>query len=112
MKRRKKQFADLAQRFQTSCDWCGRSIPPDMEVLGGGGKARPGVDLNAHAGRVLPVYLVGPDKTVLVGVTGPDSPARRDGHDFVYMTCSAACAGSLKAAFEGEIEMGRRLGLH
>jgi hypothetical protein len=51
------------------------------------------------------------DKTVLIAVTGLDSDARRDGQDFVYMTCSAACARALKTAFEGEIELGKRLGL-
>ena len=111
MKRHQKKPDDLARRFQTTCGWCGRRIPPDTEVFGGGGKARPGIDLTAHAGRVLPVYLVGLDKTVLVAVAGLDSDARRDGHDFVYMTCSEACARSLKTAFEGEIELGKRLGL-
>jgi len=111
MKRRKKKPVDLAQRFRTTCGWCGRSIPPDTEVFGGGGKARPGIDLKALAGQVLPVQLVGPDKTVLVAVTGLDSEARRQGDDFVYMTCSEACARNLKTAFESEIEMGKRLGL-
>jgi hypothetical protein len=59
----------------------------------------------------LPVHLAGADKTVLVAVAGLGSDARRDGHDFVYMTCSEACACSLKAAFEGDIELGKRLGL-
>ena len=111
MKRRTKRPDDLARRFQTTCGWCGRRIPPDTEVFGGGGKARPGLDLSAQAGQVLLVYLVGLDKTVLVAVAGLDSDARRDGHDFVYMTCSEACAQTLKTAFEGEIEMGKRLGL-
>ena len=111
MKRRKKQPTDLAQRFQTTCGWCGRTIQSDTEVFGGGGKARAGIDLTAHAGHVLPIYLVGLDKMVLVAVTGLDSPARRDGHDFVYMTCSDACARSLKTAFEGEMEIGKQLGL-
>jgi hypothetical protein len=112
MRGRKKKREDLARRFQTTCGWCGREIPPDTEVFGGGGKARPGIDLTAHAGHVLPVYLVGSDKTVLVAVAGLDSEARREGQDFMYMTCSAACARSLKAAFECEIEMGKRLGLN
>jgi hypothetical protein len=111
MKRRKKQPDDLARRFQTTCGWCGRHIPPNTEVFGGSGKARPDFDLTAHAGQVLPVYLIGLDKTVLVAVAGLDSEARRDGYDFVYMTCSEACARSLKTAFEGEIQMGKRLGL-
>jgi hypothetical protein len=109
MKRRKKKPADLARRFETTCGWCGRKIPPDTEVFGGGGKVRPGVDLTAHAGHVLPIHLVGPYKTVLVAVCSEDSEARREGHDFMYMTCSEACARSLKTAFEGEIEMGKRL---
>ncbi len=70
---------------------------------------RPGLDLTAHARQVTPIYLVGPDKTVLVAVCGPDSEARREGHDFLYLTGSEACARSLKMAFEGEIEMGKRL---
>jgi hypothetical protein len=49
---------------------------------------------------------------VLVAVAGLDSDARRDGHDFVYMTCSEPCAISLKTAFQGEIDMGKRLGLN
>ena len=111
MKRRKKKPDALLRRFQTTCGWCGRKIPPDTEVFGGGGKARPDIDLTAHAGHVLPVYLVGLDKTVLVAVASLDSDARSDGHDFVYLTCSAACASALRAAFQGEIELGNRMGL-
>ncbi len=66
MKRRKKKPLDLVQRFETTCGWCGRNIPADTEVFGGGGKARPGIDLKSMAGQVLPVYLVGAGKTVLV----------------------------------------------
>ncbi|HEY1858711.1 MAG TPA: hypothetical protein VGG61_00040 [Gemmataceae bacterium] len=51
------------------------------------------------------------DKTVLVAVAGLDSEARREGSDFVYMTCREDCARSLKTAFEGEIELGKRMGL-
>src|SRR5262245_20005263 len=111
MKRRKKKPQDLAHRFQTTCGWCGRKIPPDTEVFGGGGMARPGVDFTTHAGHGLPVRRAVADKIVLVAVPGLDSEARREGHDFVYLTCSPACAGNLKAAFEDDIEMGKRLGL-
>ncbi|HKI37398.1 MAG TPA: hypothetical protein VKA46_36425 [Gemmataceae bacterium] len=109
MKRRQKKPQNLIELFQATCGWCGKTIPPDTEVFGGGGKVRPGVDLSSKAGQVMPLYLAGPDKTVLVAVTGADSEARRDGHDFVYMTCSAACGERLRAAFQGEIELGKRL---
>ncbi|MGO9466623.1 MAG: hypothetical protein ACLQIB_18340 [Isosphaeraceae bacterium] len=111
MKRRTKKPLDLVRRFQTTCGWCGRSIAADTAVFGGGARARPGIDLEAVAGQVLPVYLVGAGKTVLVAVTGLDSDARRDGNDFVYMICSEACGRDLKAAFESDIELGNRRGL-
>ncbi len=109
MKRRKKRSEDLIHRFQTTCGWCGRKIPPNQEVFGGGGKAR--TDLTAHAGRVLPVQLVSLNKTVLIAVCGLDSEALRHGHDFMYMTCSEACGHSLIDAFKSAIEIGKELGL-
>ena len=111
MKKSKKYLEDLLRRFETTCGWCGRRVPTDMPVFGGGGKARPGINVNAHAGQVLRVYLEGQRKTVLVAVTGRGSEARRAGEDFVYMTCSEACAHSLKTAIESDIEMakGKRL---
>ena len=111
MKKRQKKSQDLLTQFQTICGWCGSHIPPDTEVFGGGGKARPGVDLSEKAGQVIPLYLTGLAKTVLVGVAGVGSEAKRDGYDFVYMTCSAACASALRAAFQGEIERGNQMGL-
>jgi hypothetical protein len=111
MKRRKRKSDDLLDRFQSTCGWCGRRIPPDTEVFGGHGKARPDVDITAHAGRVLPVHLVSCGKTVLIAVTGLDSEARRAGDDFMYMTCSEDCARNMKAAFDRDIEMGKRSGL-
>jgi hypothetical protein len=97
--------------FRSTCGWCGKTIPPDTEVFGGGGKVRPGVDVTPQAGQVMALYLAGPDKTVLVAVTALDSDARREGYDFVYMTCSADCGNRLRAAFQGEIERGKRSGL-
>jgi hypothetical protein len=111
MKRRKKIPMDPVELFQTTCGWCGRNFPPDKEVFGGGGKARPGFNVAANAGQVIAVHLAGPNKTVLVAVTGLDSEARRHGDDFMYMTCSEACARSLKTALESEIEMAKRQGL-
>jgi hypothetical protein len=110
LKRRKKKPDDLDHRFQTTCGWCKRTIPPDKEVFGGTGKAREGIDLTAHMGHVLPVHLLGAGRTVLIAVAGLDSEARREGYDFVYMACSEACARSLQAAFERDIEFGRELG--
>jgi hypothetical protein len=111
MKKRKKKPRGFFETFQSTCGWCGKTIPPDMEVFGGGGKARPGVDVSAKAGQVIPLHLTLLGKTVLVGVSGLDSEARRKGEDFVYMACSELCATQLRSAFQDEIELGKRLGL-
>jgi hypothetical protein len=111
MKRRKKKPEDLTERFQTRCGWCGRAIPADAPVFGGGGKARPGVDLSEKAGQVILVRLLVARKTVLVAVSGVDSQARREGRDFVYMTCSEFCGRQLHDAFQTDIDVGKQTGL-
>jgi hypothetical protein len=111
MKPRNKKPQDLFERFQSTCGWCGKRIPENTPVYGGGGKARPGVDLSAHAGHVLAIRLVGAAKTVLVAVTGADSEARREGNDFVYMACSMECATAMKQALQDDIDLGKQLGL-
>ena len=49
---------------------------------------------------------------VLVAVAAPDSEAKREGYDCVYMACSAACGTALQAAFQTEIERGNRKNRH
>jgi hypothetical protein len=111
MKRRKKKPVDPIEIFQSTCGWCGKNIPPDVQVFGGGGKVRPGMDISDKAGQVIALRFAGVDKTVLIAVSTLDSEARRAGHDFVYMACSAACATALRSAFLAEIELGKRMGL-
>jgi hypothetical protein len=109
MKRRRRKPPDLLELFEKTCGWCGKTILANTPVFGGGGKARPGVDLSDKAGKVMPIDLIRARKTVLIAVTAPDSDARRDGHDFVYLTCSADCALRMRAAFQDDIESGKRL---
>jgi hypothetical protein len=112
MKRRKKKTRDPVALFESTCGWCGKHIPANTEVFGGGGKARPGLDLSEQAGQIMAVHMTTLNRTVLVAVAGLDSEARREGYDFVYMTCSAECGEQLRAAFQVEIERGnqQRLG--
>jgi predicted nucleic acid-binding Zn ribbon protein len=111
MKKRKNRARSLADRFHSTCGWCGKTIPPDTEVFGFGAKLRPDVDLSDKAGQVVPVYFVGHDKTVLAAVAGLDSDAKREGKDVVFMICSEACGHLLRAALQGEIRRGDQLGL-
>jgi len=110
MKRPKRKPRDLVKHFQSTCGWCGRTIPADSEVFGGGGRVRPDIDLSDKAGQVMPIRLVRAGKTVLVAVSAMNSQARREGHDFMYMTCSQACAQRLKEAFQADIDFGKLSG--
>jgi hypothetical protein len=111
MKRRKKKPDDLMHRFQTTCGWRGRRIAPNTPVFGSGGKARPGIDLSAYEGQVIPLPFLGQDKTVFVAVPALDSEARRQGHDSAFMACNESRGRSLRAAFEAEIVLENELGL-
>src|SRR5258708_3126515 len=109
MKRRKRKTRDLASQFESTCGWCGKHIPPDTEVFGGGGKARSGIDLSKLAGQVIPVHILTAEKTVLIAVVSNDSDARRAGYDFMFMACSEDCATRLSKAFQAERNVGDRL---
>jgi len=109
MKRRKRKTKDLASQFESTCGWCGKHIPPDTEVFGGGGKAGPGIDLSKLAGQVIPVHLVTVEKTVLIAVVSNDSDARRKGYDFMFLTCSEDCATRLSRAFQADMNLRDRL---
>ena len=109
MKRRKRKTRDLASQFESTCGWCGKYIPPDTEVFGGGGKARSGIDLSKLAGQVIPVHILTAEKTVLIAVVSNDSDARRAGYDFMFLTCSEDCATRLSRAFQADMNLRDRL---
>ena len=50
MKRRKRNSPSILERFESTCGWCGRTIPAGTTVYGGSGKFRSGVDLSHKAG--------------------------------------------------------------
>jgi hypothetical protein len=106
----KRKPRDLLEAFESTCGWCGRSIPPDTPVFGGGGKARLAVDLSAQAGQVIPVRLVRAGKTILVAISALDSEATCQGDDFMYMGCSKDCAQRLRDAFQADIDAAKRSG--
>ena len=62
---------------------------------------------------MIEIQLANAGKTVPVGVTAHDSPARKqEGFHFYFMTCSEDCCRRLQAAVSGDIQLGRSLGLN
>lgn len=104
----------MAQKDYTkTCAWCLRRIPEEHERFGFGAKAVSGVDLSGVEGTIIEVQLVNAGKTVPVGVTAPDSPARtQEGYHFYFMTCSEDCCRQLQSAVSQDIQLGRDLGLN
>jgi hypothetical protein len=85
-----------------TCAWCNRRIPTDAEIFGFGAKARSGVDLADKEGEFISLKLNLEDKTVFAIVTPDESPVRQTGYDFMFITCSQACAMTLKDALDLE----------
>ncbi len=92
--------------YKHICAWCNKRIPEGVPVFGLGVKSRPSVDLQAWGGKIIPMSLVLTNKTVPAMVTTSDSDAKREGKDLMFMTCSQACAESLKDALEKEKALG------
>src|SRR6266516_1032624 len=93
--KRRRQVADLfarrAERFQSECGWCGKSIGEDDPVIAVGGRVHTGIDLSLVEGKVIELRFDVPGKTILAAVTGFDSPAKSEGKDIIFMACSDDC---------------------
>jgi len=99
-------FARRAERFQTECGWCGKTIGEDDPVFAVGGRVHAGIDLSLVEGKVLELTFEIAKKTVLAGVAGFDSEAKAEGKDIVFMTCSDECGRRVQAAFADELAHG------
>ena len=91
------------------CSWCGRRMHDNTPVYGMGGKKRPGIDLSEYEGSAILVTLSTIPKEVICMVTASDSPAKADGKDFMFMTCSETCAAEMKSVMDAEVALGNTL---
>ena len=87
------------------CGWCGDEIPDDTEVFSIGAKAIPGLDLSGLEGKVIDIALLRKDRNVQGLVVTGDSPAKKDGKDLLFVTCSESCAEALTQGLEREMEL-------
>jgi predicted nucleic acid-binding Zn ribbon protein len=110
MGKRRRLQRSLVDQFHRTCGWCGKFIPPDTEVWGGGAKVRSEIDLKNQEGQVIEIYLARARRPLLVAVAGSDSEAKRQGYDVVFQTCSEECGKALMSALQNEIKVGNRGG--
>jgi hypothetical protein len=103
-------FRRRAERLQSECGWCGKSIGEDVPVFGIAGKALPGIDLSLVQGRVIEISLEIAAKRVLAAVSAFDSDAKRAGNDLMFMVCSESCGRQLQAAVADELAQRRLSG--
>lgn len=85
-----------------NCSWCEDEIPDDVEVLTIGARAKPGVDLGAAEGKIIPLILIQANRTVSAIVPTRDSPAAKSGHDLIFTICGESCAQALRNALNND----------
>ena len=87
------------------CGWCEDEIPEDSELFGIGAKARDDIDIQELRGKVIEIYLTQRKRNVQALVVTEDSPARREGKDLLFVTCSESCSEALRQAVGRELEL-------
>jgi hypothetical protein len=87
------------------CSWCEDEIPEDVECFGVGAKASAEMDIAALEGKVVDLFLKRRNRTVAAIVSTSDSPAKREGKDMLFVTCSESCSEALRQAVDREIEL-------
>jgi hypothetical protein len=94
--------SSLRERLMRTCAWCNRTISPDEDVYGFGARAAASLDLTDKEGEFVSLQLALQDKTVVALVATESSPAKLEGFDLIFITCSPECAKELKDALEFE----------
>jgi len=94
---------DNASEF--TCSWCEDGILDDEECFAVGAKASAEMDLQALEGKPVDFFLARRDRNVRGIVVTNDSPAKREGKDIVFVTCSESCSEALKQAVDREIAL-------
>ena len=94
---------DNATEF--TCSWCEDGILDDEECFAVGAKASAEMDLQALEGKPVDFFLARRDRNVRAIVVTNDSPAKREGKDIVFVTCSESCSEALKQAVDREIDL-------
>jgi hypothetical protein len=97
--------------MENFCAWCKKTIPEDSELFGVGAKLKPGIDFEESAGKTITLYLVLSGKEIPAFVTTRNSRAKKDGHDIMFMVCSAECGEFLAMAFQKETHHFKDIGL-
>lgn len=93
------------QEFRFNCAWCTKAIPPNAPVFGINAIARPDTDLTEYEGQLFEVELLDPPRSVPAIVVTSDSPAKKDGYDMIFMTCSKICGLQLSEAVGRELKV-------
>jgi hypothetical protein len=101
---RKRAQARLNDYWLSHCGWCRREIGEDVPCIGIGMKFRDRRDYERHKGKVIEFGLV-TGQIVLALVVTPDSPAKREGKDLLFMVCSDECGDALSSAMRKEWEL-------
>jgi hypothetical protein len=87
------------------CAWCDDEIEEDTELFGIGAKAHPDIEPSEMEGTVIELFLSRRNRNVQALVVTKDSPAKRDGKDFLFVACSESCAAALGQSVGREFEL-------
>jgi hypothetical protein len=101
--KRDKPTIDSVSEFK--CSWCEDEILDDLECFAVGAKASGAMDLQALEDTVVDLFLTRPNRNIKGVVVTNDSPAKREGKDLIFVTCSESCSEALKQAVDREIDL-------
>lgn len=101
---RKQTQAQLQNYWLSHCGWCRREIGEDEPVIGISMKYRDQKDYRQNQGKIVQFGLSS-GRIVIAGVVKPNSPAKKQGKDVVFMVCSDRCGNELTATMRQECEL-------
>lgn len=87
------------------CGWCGKKLRAVKGSHGFTFRKPQGLDLSEHEGSAILLSLATMEKKVICVISSPDSSARAEGKDFLFLLCSKKCAKRIEAAMDEEVTL-------
>jgi len=78
------------------CQFCGKKVRGDEDVIAVGAKAGPSLDITGKGGKVVEMVSPSTGKNFKCVVSMLGSDAEREGRELVFVFCSETCARDFK----------------
>ena len=99
----RRRQAEKEEYWLSHCCWCNREMRDDSERFSINTKFRDPKDYRKNAGKIVEFYVPVVDRSIMAFAVTPDSEAKKQGYEIMFVICSERCREELSAGLREDI---------